>query len=61
MTTTAHTMPVSVANSLKVSLFTAVRRNPRLTLLGFWLMLNFLLFGYELVFLGSIASLPGFQ
>ncbi|KAL7903921.1 general substrate transporter [Trichoderma velutinum] len=61
ITTTAGEMPVSVANDLKVSLFTAIRQNPRLTLLGIWLMLTYLLFGYEIVFLGSIASLPGFQ
>lgn len=61
ITTTAHTLPVSAANSQKMSLFTAVRQNPRLSLLSLWLMLIFLLYGYELVFLGSIASLPGFQ
>ncbi|KAM0520746.1 hypothetical protein ACHAPE_003144 [Trichoderma viride] len=44
-----------------MSLSTAVRQNPRLSLLSLWLMLIFLLYGYELVFLGSIASLPGFQ
>lgn len=61
MTTTAQTLPLSEANSPKMSLFTVVRQNPRLSLLSFWLMLIFLLYGYELVFLGSIASLPGFQ
>lgn len=61
MTTTTHSLPISAANSQKMSLFAAVQQNPRLSLLSFWLMLNFLLFGYELVFLGSIASLPGFQ
>lgn len=60
-TTAAHTLPVSAANNPKMSLFTAVRQNPRLSLLSLWLMLIFLLYGYELVFLGSIASLPGFQ
>lgn len=29
ITTTAHTLPVSAANSQKMSLFTAVRQNPR--------------------------------
>lgn len=61
MKTTAQTLPISKAKSPKMSLLTAVRQNPRLSLLSFWLMLIFLLYGYELVFLGSIASLPGFQ
>lgn len=59
--TIAHALPVSAANNPKISLFTAVRQNPRLSLLSLWLMLIFLLYGYEVVFLGSIASLPGFQ
>ncbi|PON28936.1 hypothetical protein TGAM01_v202044 [Trichoderma gamsii] len=45
MTTTAQTLPLSEANSPKMSLFAVVRQNPRLSLLSFWLMLIFLLYG----------------
>jgi hypothetical protein len=42
-------------------LWKSVKQNPRLAICGFSLAASALLYGYEVVFVGSIAALPAFK
>jgi hypothetical protein len=42
-------------------LWQSVKQNPRLAICGFSLAASALLYGYEVVFVGSIAALPAFK
>ena len=52
-------LPVEVDRALPLA--KALAQNTRLSAFGIWLILNNLLYGYEIVFLGGIAGLPAFQ
>jgi hypothetical protein len=52
--------PVST-QVIKPSLLEIVQQSPRATALGIWLAGVYLLLGYEVVFIGTVAGLPAFK